>query len=87
MNFIVYPVSFSFMHGFNYLADTLRGAFATVFEKFNQIALFEVPAHPVFLLAVFEDAVALEDPVSELTDVEVAVLNIFSPIPLSWVFI
>jgi hypothetical protein len=63
------------MHGFNYLADTLRGAFATVFEKFNQIALFEVPAHPVFLLAVFEDAVALEDPVSELTDVEVAVFK------------
>lgn len=50
---------------------------AIVLDQLDQVAVLEIAAHPIFLLAVLQDAVALEYVVFELADVEVAIFEHF----------
>lgn len=50
---------------------------AIVLDQLDQVAVLEIAAHPIFLLTVLQDAVALEYVVFELADVEIAVFEHF----------
>lgn len=77
LHLIIDPVGLPLMQCLDDLMELFILSLAVVLDQLDQIAVLEIAAHPIFLLAVLQDAVALEYVVFELAHVEVAIFEHF----------
>lgn len=74
-NLIINPVCLALMESLDNLMKLFILSFAIVLDKLNQIAVLKISTNPIFLLAVFQNAVTFKDIVFELSDIEVPIFE------------
>lgn len=77
MHFIIDPVGLALVQRLNNLPELLVLPLTIILYQLHQVSILEEATHPIFLLAVAENAVAFEDVIFELSHINVAIFEHF----------